>query len=278
MNDQNEMFGRVVLGEAPALIERRDATFQQEAPRHPTAAFALAPEQAAAQEAALAFIAGAAPGAYFAMHGLAGTGKTVVLASLAAQLEERGKRYMLAAPTGKAATVLTRKAGKSVKTLHRLLYAPPEERDGRLTWSKAWPPGSLAGSVVLLDEASMVDKQLAADLLETGAVVVAFGDPGQLSPVTVAAYQPADGLCGELTVDGGKKLEVWLDDEKDAPRRCIPCAMAYAITVHKSQGSEWLRVLILDDHTSNDRKEWLYTAITRAASEVRIVPPASRGP
>ena len=43
---------------------------------------------------------------------------------------------------------------------------------------------------------------------------------------------------------------------------------AYAITVHKSQGSEWKNVLLADDgffsRNMDDRKKWLYTAITRA--------------
>ena len=43
---------------------------------------------------------------------------------------------------------------------------------------------------------------------------------------------------------------------------------AYAITVHKSQGSEWRNVLLADDgffsRNMDDRKKWLYTGITRA--------------
>ena len=43
---------------------------------------------------------------------------------------------------------------------------------------------------------------------------------------------------------------------------------AYAITVHKSQGSEWHDVILADDRMqANDaafRRRWLYTAITRA--------------
>jgi exodeoxyribonuclease-5 len=42
----------------------------------------------------------------------------------------------------------------------------------------------------------------------------------------------------------------------------------YAITVHKSQGSEWNRVVLVDDEMmANDwkfRRRWLYTAVTRA--------------
>jgi exodeoxyribonuclease-5 len=43
---------------------------------------------------------------------------------------------------------------------------------------------------------------------------------------------------------------------------------AYCITVHKSQGSEWEKVAVVDDglfsEDRNFRKRWLYTAITRA--------------
>lgn len=43
----------------------------------------------------------------------------------------------------------------------------------------------------------------------------------------------------------------------------------YAITCHKAQGSEWDKVLIVNDW-SRDTKRWLYTAITRARKACRI--------
>jgi exodeoxyribonuclease-5 len=45
---------------------------------------------------------------------------------------------------------------------------------------------------------------------------------------------------------------------------------AFAITVHSAQGSEWDRVLFLDDHLPSDRPKLLYTACTRAAKELVI--------
>lgn len=50
----------------------------------------------------------------------------------------------------------------------------------------------------------------------------------------------------------------------------------YAITVHKSQGSEWPRVLVWNerihrDQTVEDYAKWLYTAITRASHTVVLV-------
>lgn len=47
----------------------------------------------------------------------------------------------------------------------------------------------------------------------------------------------------------------------------------YAITCHKSQGSEWPNVFIVDESSAfrSDRAKWLYTAITRASNKVMIV-------
>lgn len=45
----------------------------------------------------------------------------------------------------------------------------------------------------------------------------------------------------------------------------------YALTVHKSQGSQWDNVLLLDEWYGKDRQKWLYTAITRAAERIDIV-------
>jgi exodeoxyribonuclease-5 len=47
----------------------------------------------------------------------------------------------------------------------------------------------------------------------------------------------------------------------------------YALTVHKSQGSQWDNVLLFDESASfrEDRSRWLYTGITRAAEKLTVV-------
>ena len=48
----------------------------------------------------------------------------------------------------------------------------------------------------------------------------------------------------------------------------------YAITCHKSQGSEWNKVLVIEERFPFDKKEharWLYTACTRAAEKLVLV-------
>lgn len=54
------------------------------------------------------------------------------------------------------------------------------------------------------------------------------------------------------------------------PNVCI-ADFGYCITCHKSQGSEWPRVLVWDEYVPPkiwDMKRWRYTAITRAAREL----------
>lgn len=47
---------------------------------------------------------------------------------------------------------------------------------------------------------------------------------------------------------------------------------AYAITCHKAQGSEYDKVLVLEENwPGQDHKRWLYTACTRAANKLVIV-------
>lgn len=51
-------------------------------------------------------------------------------------------------------------------------------------------------------------------------------------------------------------------------------AYAYAITVHKSQGSEWNKVLVMEESFPRDKTEharWLYTACTRAAEKLVVI-------
>ena len=49
--------------------------------------------------------------------------------------------------------------------------------------------------------------------------------------------------------------------------------LGYALTVHKSQGSEWRRVFIVlhKEHNRMLQRELLYTAVTRAKEELIII-------
>jgi exodeoxyribonuclease-5 len=55
----------------------------------------------------------------------------------------------------------------------------------------------------------------------------------------------------------------------------VPVDFGNALTVHKSQGSQWSHVVVWDDgfgmRDPDVRRKWLYTAITRAAEKCTIV-------
>lgn len=56
--------------------------------------------------------------------------------------------------------------------------------------------------------------------------------------------------------------------------RLVEATFGWAITAHKSQGSQWPNILICDDkfgRSQEDRNRWLYTAITRAESGLVIL-------
>jgi exodeoxyribonuclease-5 len=64
----------------------------------------------------------------------------------------------------------------------------------------------------------------------------------------------------------GEKLDDWTDR-----MRANEFDFGYALTVHKSQGSQWDNVLLYDEWKMRDRQQWLYTGITRAAQKITVV-------
>jgi exodeoxyribonuclease V len=78
--------------------------------------------------------------------------------------------------------------------------------------------------------------------------------------------------AGEIEVYADFHLPGTEDDPLDLPPGGWKTALAfgYAVTVHKSQGSEFDKVLLLDENHSRDRILWLYTGITRAIETITI--------
>lgn len=109
------------------------------------------------------------------IEGAAGTGKTTTLKSAITKLEDAGKKYLLLAPTGKAALRMRAATQRNANTIHKILYAKNADQ-------------SFANvSVVLVDEASMVDTELMGELskklLLFNCRIALVGDPNQLPPV-----------------------------------------------------------------------------------------------
>ena len=123
------------------------------------------------------------------LHGGPGTGKSRTVAAVVELASALRKRVALAAPTGRAAKRLEELAGHEASTLHRLLGAQGgrtgEERRGATEFlrGESWP---LDADVVVVDEASMLDVELAAALLDAcadGTHLLVVGDPAQLPSI-----------------------------------------------------------------------------------------------
>lgn len=110
-----------------------------------------------------------------------GTGKTTLLRVLTQILDAKKLRYVLAAPTGRAAKRLFETTGREAKTIHRLLEYSPSQGGFQRS-----PQHPLEVDFVIVDETSMVDVQLMNTLLGAiplNASLVLVGDADQLPSV-----------------------------------------------------------------------------------------------
>lgn len=97
-------------------------------------------------------------------------------------------------------------------------------------------------------------------------------------------YHEAEGLHGSVSMESVEKYElpIWKqpfeatyknveEDPYFVRQDLSEFDYGYCITVHKSQGSEWPFVILADDGTflkgRAERKNWLYTAMTRASKK-----------
>lgn len=112
-----------------------------------------------------------------------GTGKTTTLKSILRIAEEIGISYALAAPTGRAAKRMEEATGKEAKTIHRLLEY---QFNGEYMEFNRNSENPLEQDMIILDEMSMVDTTLFADLLKAvkdDVRIIMLGDINQIPPV-----------------------------------------------------------------------------------------------
>lgn len=120
-------------------------------------------------------------------HGLSlltggpGTGKSRTVAAVVALAAKQDRKVALAAPTGRAAKRLEELTGVEASTVHRMLGA-----QGRNAGFLRGESNPIEAAVVVVDETSMLDVELAASLLEAcaeGTHVLLVGDPAQLPSI-----------------------------------------------------------------------------------------------
>lgn len=115
-----------------------------------------------------------------------GTGKTTIIKTMIELYEERNKKVVLAAPTGRAAKKMTEATGREASTLHRLLGIGKLDDDGVYTRHKEFQGEPIDADLIVVDELSMVDMFLMNYLLRCiyrGTKLVLVGDSDQLPSV-----------------------------------------------------------------------------------------------
>lgn len=135
---------------------------------------------------------------YLTLGGLAGTGKTFVVRHLWEELG--GDAVKIMAFTGKAVSVLRSREGLPAATIHSTIYVcepvtcsacgglrtvPCQVCRGRREWPQfvLREPEDVIESYFIIDEASMISRDLLADLLSFQRPILFVGDHGQLEPI-----------------------------------------------------------------------------------------------
>lgn len=130
----------------------------------------------------------------FLLKGYAGTGKTTIISALVKALRKYNYKYVLLAPTGRAAKVISGYAGKKAYTIHKRIY----RKKSAMSIDESFQPGDniATDTLFIVDEASMISDEpsgnnrnsLLHDLISyvyntKNCKLVLVGDTAQLPPV-----------------------------------------------------------------------------------------------
>ncbi len=153
-----------------------------------------------------------------------GTGKTTVVHALLHIFRSMDMSVALCAPTGRAAKRLSESTATEAKTIHRLLEMEFGEGSGHGRFRRN-EQDLLEESVVIVDEASMVDNALMCSLckaVKPGARLILIGDADQLPSVG------AGRVLNDL-IDSGRFATVRLTEIFRQARESLIVTNAHAI-------------------------------------------------
>ncbi len=133
----------------------------------------------------------------FVLKGYAGTGKTTIISTIVNHLRDADKKYVLLAPTGRAAKVISGYSQKPAFTIHKRIYYPKKKSGGALSFTMQ--ANKFKNTIFIVDEASMISDvvpdskmyengSLLDDLMQyvysgQGCKMILIGDTAQLPPV-----------------------------------------------------------------------------------------------
>lgn len=142
----------------------------------------------------------------FGLYGGGGVGKTFIASAIIQKLQEGKGEALIIAPTNSAVKSIRRSFADSFitckltfKTIHSALGIQPNfDDDGTMRFKSQKDISDWQCSVVFVDEASMVSKELTNGILEqvkrSGAFLIASGDRPQLPPVNEETSSLMDSM------------------------------------------------------------------------------------
>lgn len=135
----------------------------------------------------------------FVLKGYAGTGKTTVISTIVNNLIAINLKYVLLAPTGRAAKVIANYSQKPAFTIHKKIYFPKKSSSGGVSFTMQ--QNKHKNTIFIVDEASMIsDTSSDSKLYENGSLLddlisyiysgtnckmILLGDTAQLPPVNL---------------------------------------------------------------------------------------------
>lgn len=120
---------------------------------------------------------------YTCIAGYAGSGKSTLIKFIISALGvDQESEVAYVAFTGKAANVLQAKGCPNATTAHKLLYKARPLPNGNFIFEEKYL-GDSGLKVIVVDEVSMLPRQMWELLISHNIYVIAAGDPGQLPPI-----------------------------------------------------------------------------------------------
>ena len=133
----------------------------------------------------------------FVLKGYAGTGKTTVISTIVNNLIDINKKYVLLAPTGRAAKVIANYSYKPAFTIHKKIYFPKKSSGGGVSFTLQ--PNKHKNTIFFIDESSMISDVIQeSKMYENGSLLddlisyvysgdnckmILLGDTAQLPPI-----------------------------------------------------------------------------------------------
>lgn len=137
----------------------------------------------------------------FILRGYAGTGKTTIIGALVKALRNYQYKYVLLAPTGRAAKVMSSYSGRKAFTIHKRIYRKKSALNVDESFMLA--DNMASQTLFIVDEASMISDEISGNNRETllqdlinyvyntnNCKLILVGDTAQLPPVG-SEYSPA---------------------------------------------------------------------------------------